>query len=421
MDVTPKRRALPGGGDPFARAPRQPSDMYRPAILHLVSPPDVPGFRVPGLLPDPSGADPTLTAKEVEWPTAPSAPPGETGADSFRHLVAVVRPGRTGRKALRSAVEAAAPVLVHAHSLRVLELASRDGLTKSVPFVVAPAATELRWTGKSLEPAGTSRQLLATSNVVVAAGPTCHRLLGHWLAEGPPPRMARAGIDPSGWRPDPGQHREQPVDGVRLLWIGPLVERTGLGHALESFARLLPSLPSSRLTVVGCGPREKESRAIAALHGLNAHVEFPGGDGRLVLEESLRRSDVLVHTSHETGDSVAENGAPVDILVAMAGGLPVVSTAHGDATDAVEDGVTGLLVPELDVDALTEATRQLAEDPEQARSMGAAGRELVARRFGARRQAVELEAIYREVLTPETVGAPTGVEAARVTSDETRP
>jgi glycosyltransferase involved in cell wall biosynthesis len=59
---------------------------------------------------------------------------------------------------------------------------------------------------------------------------------------------------------------------------------------------------------------------------------------------------------------------------AMAWGRPVVATAVGGLTDAVEDGVTGLLVPPGDVAALRAAIERLLGDAELRARLGAAGR-----------------------------------------------
>jgi glycosyltransferase involved in cell wall biosynthesis len=64
----------------------------------------------------------------------------------------------------------------------------------------------------------------------------------------------------------------------------------------------------------------------------------------------------------------------VAVREAMAWGRPVVATAVGGLTDAVEDGVTGLLVPPGDVVALRAAIERLLGDPDLRARLGAAGR-----------------------------------------------
>ena len=78
----------------------------------------------------------------------------------------------------------------------------------------------------------------------------------------------------------------------------------------------------------------------------------------------------------------------------MAAGLPVVSTTEVAVPEMVDDGVTGLLVEPDDAAALAGALDRLLADPALRERMGAAGRDLVARRFDLRRQARRLLAIW---------------------------
>jgi glycosyltransferase involved in cell wall biosynthesis len=74
-----------------------------------------------------------------------------------------------------------------------------------------------------------------------------------------------------------------------------------------------------------------------------------------------------------------------------------VASNAGGVVEAVRDGETGLLVRPGDAAALAAALRSLADDPARARALGAAGRELVAERFGLGRMLSELQAVYDRV------------------------
>jgi glycosyltransferase involved in cell wall biosynthesis len=82
----------------------------------------------------------------------------------------------------------------------------------------------------------------------------------------------------------------------------------------------------------------------------------------------------------------------------MAAGLPVVATASEGASEIIEDGVSGKLVPVDDPAALAEAINDLLENPHErsrlARSAMHVGRE----RYSLARMASETERVYREVL-----------------------
>ena len=72
-------------------------------------------------------------------------------------------------------------------------------------------------------------------------------------------------------------------------------------------------------------------------------------------------------------------------LEAMAFGLPVVATRVGGLPEVIEDGVTGLLVPPGDADALAQAMIRLLSDADLRRRMGQAGRERVLKEFTTER------------------------------------
>ena len=78
-------------------------------------------------------------------------------------------------------------------------------------------------------------------------------------------------------------------------------------------------------------------------------------------------ADIFVLPSRSEGFSNA-------IVEAMAASLPVVATNVGGNAEAVEDGVTGLLVPAEDPAALSAAITHLLSDPSQAKAMGTAGK-----------------------------------------------
>ena len=85
-------------------------------------------------------------------------------------------------------------------------------------------------------------------------------------------------------------------------------------------------------------------------------------------------------------------------LEAMAMKVPVVASRIGGLEEVVEHERTGLLVPPGDADALAEAIRTLAENPEMRINMGEAGRQRVAEKFSIESTIRRTEEIYLECL-----------------------
>jgi colanic acid/amylovoran biosynthesis glycosyltransferase len=86
----------------------------------------------------------------------------------------------------------------------------------------------------------------------------------------------------------------------------------------------------------------------------------------------------------------------------MAMGLPVISTYHGGIPELVEDGVSGFLVPEKNIEAIAEKLRYLITHPHQWEAMGKAGREKVLSNYDKGKLNDELVQIYQSLLTAET-------------------
>jgi glycosyltransferase involved in cell wall biosynthesis len=162
-----------------------------------------------------------------------------------------------------------------------------------------------------------------------------------------------------------------PEEPPHVLYVGRLSAEKGVLELVEAARGL-------RLRVVGDGPL----RAQVPSEGFVA----PGELGPL-----YERAAVVVAPSRREGYGVAAREA-------MAWGRPVVASAVGGIVDAVEDGVTGLLVPPGDVGALRAALELLLEDAELRARLGAAAREKAQHEFSFDVAATALRAVYEEAL-----------------------
>ncbi len=173
--------------------------------------------------------------------------------------------------------------------------------------------------------------------------------------------------------PSPVQDGTDPV-----LFVGRLVERKGVAHLIEAIARLAPKGP--RLEIVGDGPERPGLEALAQRLGVASRVVFRGKIPPDELQASYARAAVCVLPSvlDARGDT---EGLGVVLLEAMNHGTPVIASRVGGIPDIVEDGVSGLLVPPGDADALAAAVRRVRDDPALARRLGEAGRRRLREQF----------------------------------------
>jgi glycosyltransferase involved in cell wall biosynthesis len=182
--------------------------------------------------------------------------------------------------------------------------------------------------------------------------------------------------------------------GPRLLFVGNLVANKGVATVLEAFARLAGEHPGLTLTIAGSADAEiaAELRGRAARGGVGERVELLGFVEHEDLPALYRSADVFAAPSR------FEGGLGLVYLEAMACGLPVVATAAGGAAEAIEDGVTGLLLERGEVEETTAAIGTLLADPGRRSAMGAAGRERVRANFTQARYAAKVSSAYERAI-----------------------
>jgi glycosyltransferase involved in cell wall biosynthesis len=156
------------------------------------------------------------------------------------------------------------------------------------------------------------------------------------------------------------------VRGVTFVYVGRLWAGKGLTYLLEAFGGLQTrDVGEVSLLLVGDGLDEDELRARARALGLR-NVVFSGFQSDDVLPRLYAASDVFVFPT--LGDPFG-----MVVLEAMACGLPVVSTtAAGEISDRVVEGVNGFLVAPASSDQLLERMTVLARKEDLREAMGAA-------------------------------------------------
>lgn len=176
------------------------------------------------------------------------------------------------------------------------------------------------------------------------------------------------------------ERRLEPGALPRFVSVARLVEKKGLEYGLRAFAQLGREVPGATWEIIGDGPLRASLEALSASLGLQECVRFLGALPRESVREVLGRAHILIAPSVTAVDGDKE-GTPVAIMEAMASGMPVVSTRHSGIPEVVEDGVSGLLVPERDADALARAIRAVAGAPERWPVMGREGRRIIEREY----------------------------------------
>lgn len=156
-----------------------------------------------------------------------------------------------------------------------------------------------------------------------------------------------------------------------LLGVGRMATKKGFQVLIEILPILLAEHPGLHVVLAGGGDRLEGFKAASSAWA--GRVCFPGAVLRDTLPDLYRAADVFTLPAvHDSKGNV--DGLPNVILEALASGLPVVASGISGIPLAVEEGRTGLLVPEKDPGALLAALRRVLADPDEARAMGERGR-----------------------------------------------
>jgi colanic acid/amylovoran biosynthesis glycosyltransferase len=131
---------------------------------------------------------------------------------------------------------------------------------------------------------------------------------------------------------------------------------------------------------------------------IDGRVSFTGFVSQEQLREIYSASHIFLHPS-QTGRDGNQEGVPNSMLEAMASGLPVFATQHGGIPEAIENGVSGVLVPERDHEKLAAALLDAAKDPGFLLRIARNGAESVRKNFDLRVQAQKLEDIYLRTIS----------------------
>lgn len=187
-----------------------------------------------------------------------------------------------------------------------------------------------------------------------------------------------------------GLHRELGVSSHTPLVavFARLNELKGIQYFLRAVAGLIERFGNVRFLIVGDGASRPELEKYSAQLGLTRHVVFLG----FRLDVPTLLSEIAVSVLPTLSEGLSNS-----LLEAMAASVPVVATRVGGNPEVVEGGVTGLLVPPRDAEALGQAIGQFLEQPSLGTKFGLAGRERVSKQFALEQMTQATERLYERL------------------------
>jgi glycosyltransferase involved in cell wall biosynthesis len=263
-----------------------------------------------------------------------------------------------------------------------------------IPLVSTFFGVELTWVESQLRLLRPVVRAIAERSDAVTAISTHTATLLQRIAPG-----ARPAIVPFGAAVEARNRASEPAEqlhsGLRMLFVGRLVERKGV-HILLDALSLLSEEPPTRLTVIGDGPERDALEHRARALGVADRVDFLGFIPRAELERELAACDALVLPAVVDAKGDVE-GLGVVLLEAMSFGKPVIASDVGGIPDIVIQEQNGLLVPPGDANALAGAVERLARDPAMVRRLGERAVRDVRANFSWKSILDRLEDVYRGV------------------------
>jgi colanic acid/amylovoran biosynthesis glycosyltransferase len=304
----------------------------------------------------------------------------------FRHLGAM--PPQPDLRPLR-------PRLVHAHfgpgGAFALPLARALGVPLVVTFLGGDATKETHYR-RRLIPRVYQRRLAGLQReaalFVCVSGFIRERLLARGFPED---KLAviHQGVE------IPDRAPEAPRgDDPYVLFVGRFVEKKGIADLIAAMRIAAASGTAARLVLIGDGPLAGDLRQAAL--GL-PQAEFLGWQPPAEVRRWMRGAVALCVPSSTARSGDAE-GLPNVVIEAMAEATPIVATRHAGIAEAIDDGVSGLLVPEGDPPALGAALAAVIAQPDLRRRLGRAARAAAVERFEAMQQSRRLEAALLRVI-----------------------
>ena len=158
--------------------------------------------------------------------------------------------------------------------------------------------------------------------------------------------------------------------GKYISMVARFEDRKGHKYAVEAFKKVIegnPSFADIKLVLIGDGPMLSDIKQLVASERLENNVRFMGHRNDYI--------DYVVSSLFLINPSIGYEDLPYIILEAMALGVPVIGTDIAGIPEEIEDGVTGIVVPPKDAEALGQAISKMLSDSEGRMRMGRAAQE----------------------------------------------
>jgi len=189
----------------------------------------------------------------------------------------------------------------------------------------------------------------------------------------------------------------QPGEYIKILTVGRLIEKKGHKYAIKAISKIVKKYNKIEYIIAGEGSLRNELEELVEDLHIKRYVKFLGAVEQKEVLKLYQQAHIFILPSVTASNGDREGQALV-IQEAQATGLPIVSTLHNGIPEGVLDGKSGFLVPERDVDALTEKLEYLIKHPEIWPDIGQYGRKFVEEHYDINKLNQRLVEIYQNLI-----------------------
>ncbi|PGM87435.1 glycosyltransferase family 4 protein [Bacillus cereus] len=154
---------------------------------------------------------------------------------------------------------------------------------------------------------------------------------------------------------------------------------------IQSLAQLKNEVPHAKLLLAGEGPLMKECKNIAAQLGVSSMVHFLGYRNDIAL--LLQMCDLAVASSYR-------EGLPVNIMEAMACGLPVIATDNRGHRELIIHNKNGWIIDRDDIKTMSERINSISKNAKLQAQFGQCGRTIITNKYSVNEVLKEKQEIY---------------------------
>ena len=192
---------------------------------------------------------------------------------------------------------------------------------------------------------------------------------------------------------DPQLKADLKITGPFLLAVGRFAEKKGFKYLIDAMPAILNEFPDTKLVLVGYGPKKAELKSQTKKLDLEKHIIFSGGKSRLELSYYYATADIFIGPSivAKGGDT---EGQPAAFIEAMASKTAVVASNVGGIEDMIEDGKTGLLIPQKDSEQISKSVITLCKDNALKQRLEENGKQRIMKNFRWEAVAQQYMSIY---------------------------